>query len=46
MVGTCATSYTRRECQAAFQLEGKSLVWWDWGQSLKELRGNDMGRVP
>ena len=30
---------------AAFQLEGESQVWWDWGQSLEGLGGNDMGRV-
>ena len=30
---------------AAFQLEGESQVWWDLGQSLERLGGNDMGRV-
>ena len=37
MVGTCATSYTRRECLAAFQLEGKCLVWWDRVKALRNL---------
>ena len=37
MVGTFATSYTRRECLTTFQLEGKSLVWWDWVKSVKNL---------
>ena len=37
MVGTFATSYTRRECLTTFQLEGKSLVWWDWVKSARNL---------
>ena len=37
MVGTCTTSYTRRECLAAFQLEDKSLVWWDWVKASRDL---------
>ena len=37
MVGTCATSYTRRECLVAFHLEGKSLVWWDWVKASRNL---------
>ena len=38
MVSTCATSYTRRECLVAFQLEGKCLVWWDQVKDLRNLK--------
>ena len=43
MVGPCATSYTRRECLAAFQLEGKPQVWWDWVKVSRDIEAMTWG---